>query len=148
MVMFTLMENPDLLNLHARQQNPKGNGETRSSASGWMKSLARTLKNSMAQDYTKMFKKEDNYKQMAEEQIITGLSMKLDAFAKMLKLHSYNEQGIFQGHLNPVSYELIEPIHMICPKTVECETVACQFRSLLQVTKSRDIPRVTLIKDS
>ena len=148
MVMFTLMENPDLLNLHARQQNPKCDGETCSSASAWMKSLARILKNTMGQDYTRMFKKEDNYKQIAEKQIITGLSMKLDAFAKKLKLHLYNEQGTFQCHLNPVSYQLIEPIHMICPKTVECETVACQFRSLLQVTKSQDIPKVTLIKGS
>jgi hypothetical protein len=148
MVMFTLMDNPDLLNLHARQQNPKCEGETRSSASAWMKSLAHILKNTMGQEHTKLFKKEDNYRQMPEEQIITALSMKLDAFAKKIELHSYNEQGIFQGHLNPISYQSIEPIHMICPTTVECETVACQFRSLLQVTKTRDIPKVTLIKGS
>ena len=34
LVLFTLTENPDLLNLHARQKNPRYEGETRSSVSG------------------------------------------------------------------------------------------------------------------
>src|ERR1700755_2626280 len=40
MVLFTLTDNPDLLNLHTRQKNPDHKGEQKTHASGWMKSLA------------------------------------------------------------------------------------------------------------
>ena len=38
-VLFTTTSNPDLLNLHARQQNPQ-HGEAVQVVSGWMKALA------------------------------------------------------------------------------------------------------------
>jgi hypothetical protein len=147
-LLFTLTENPDLLNLHARQQNPKCEGETCTAASGWIKSLARVLRDTLGQDHTKMFKKSENYSQMSGDQIISTISMKLDAFSKKLGLHSYDQNGAYKGNLKPVSHQSIEPIHMICPNAVECETVGCHCRSLLQITKARDIPKVTLIKGS
>jgi hypothetical protein len=36
LVLFSLTENPELLNLHSRQQNPKYEGENATTASGWM----------------------------------------------------------------------------------------------------------------
>ncbi|KAF8806697.1 hypothetical protein BYT27DRAFT_7030534, partial [Phlegmacium glaucopus] len=43
LVLFSLTDNPDLLNLHARQQHPSCSGEKKSALSGWIKCLARTL---------------------------------------------------------------------------------------------------------
>jgi len=41
LVFFSLVENPDLLNLHARQKHPSLQNENRIIASSWMKSLSR-----------------------------------------------------------------------------------------------------------
>jgi hypothetical protein len=38
-MLFTLLSNPDVLNLHARQQHPQLQGEKRESLSSWMKAL-------------------------------------------------------------------------------------------------------------
>ena len=40
LVLFTMTDNPDLLSLHAQQQNPKYVEETCSLISGWIKCLA------------------------------------------------------------------------------------------------------------
>jgi hypothetical protein len=43
LVLFTITDNTDLLNLHARQQNPEYSDEHTSSDSGWIRGLARAL---------------------------------------------------------------------------------------------------------
>ena len=45
LVLFTMTENPDLLNLHAWQNNPSCPGEYKVKASGWIKALASALQN-------------------------------------------------------------------------------------------------------
>jgi hypothetical protein len=40
LMLFTITDNPDLLSLHARQQNPEYPDETHSSDSGWIRGLA------------------------------------------------------------------------------------------------------------
>src|SRR6266498_2124532 len=42
-ILFTLIENPDLLNLHFRQKNPQYSGENRSQHSGWIIALGNAL---------------------------------------------------------------------------------------------------------
>ena len=42
----------------------------------------------------------------------------------------------------------IEPALVICPASMECQTTSCRGRALIQDTRDRDVPRVTLIKDS
>ena len=51
-VLFTTTTNPDLLNLHARQQNPQL-GEAPQVVSGWMKALG----HSVAMAVTDVFQK-------------------------------------------------------------------------------------------
>jgi hypothetical protein len=63
-------------------------------------------------------------------------------------LYPYNKHGQFQGKLKPISHASIQAAQLICPNAVVCETSTCNPRSLLQSTKIRDIPRVTLIKGS
>jgi hypothetical protein len=43
LVLFSLTENPDLLNLHSCQKMPLLHGENKQSTSGWIKALARAL---------------------------------------------------------------------------------------------------------
>ena len=147
-ILFSLTENPDLLNLHARQQYVQCEGENQIALSGWMKGLARAVKKSIDQNQRKPLKMKNVAKGMDEEQEITTFSFKLDLLAKLLDLHPYNEHGQLVDKLQPVSHKLIQPVHVLCPNSMECETVNCNSRSLLQSTRTRDIPQVTLIKNS
>jgi hypothetical protein len=65
-----------------------------------------------------------------------------------LKLYPYDDHGKFQGKLKPISHASIQAAQVICPNAIICETITCNPRSLVQITKIRDIPRVTLIKGS
>lgn len=145
--LFTLTENPDLLNLHTRQQNPKYPGEVHSSNSGWIKALACGLQEKLGDDANILFNNQ-KFSTMSNDQITHDISGKLDGFAKTLQLYPYNSQGHFKGKLKPISYESIQAVHVICPNAAVCETLSCNPRSLLQTTKVRDIPRVALIKGS
>ena len=49
-------------------------------------------------------------------------------------------------NLQVISDCAIQPVITICPQAVECETYSCSGRSLMQSTRNRDVPRVTLIK--
>ena len=42
-ILFTLVENPDLLNLHFRQQIPQCSGENKTQVSGWIVALVNSL---------------------------------------------------------------------------------------------------------
>ena len=147
LVLFTITDNPELLSLHARQQNPKYKGETRSTHSGWIKCLARGLQERLGEKDTRLFKHQQIHK-LSKEEIILDISGKLDALAKLLDLYPYDSEGQFQGKLKPISYISIQAVQVICPHTVVCKTTTCNPRSLLQTTQLRDIPRVTLIKGS
>ena len=147
-ILFSLTENPDLLNLHARQQYAKCEGELRTAASGWMNSLARALKKRIIENQGQPLKMKFVDKDMDEEQETKALSLKLDGLSRILNLHPYNDDGEFQGKLQPVSHKLIQPVHVICPNSMECETNNCNGRSLLQSTATRDIPLVTLVKNN
>src|ERR1700679_3594253 len=80
LVLFTITDNPDLLNLHARQQNPRYNGETHSSKSGWLKCLARALQEKLKEDNTKLFK---HYQkdQLSDKEKVDDITQKLDGLA-------------------------------------------------------------------
>ena len=147
-ILFSLTENPDLLNLHARQQYAQCGGENWVVISGWIKGLARAIKKSIDQKQKRPLKMKNVAKEMDEEQEITAFGCKLDILAKLLDLHPYDEHGQLVDKLQPVSHKLIQPVHVLCPNSMECETASCNSRSLLQSTRTRDIPQVTLIKDS
>jgi len=48
MVLFTLTNNPTLLSLHARQQNPAVHGENKVEITAWIKALAHALQEKLA----------------------------------------------------------------------------------------------------
>ena len=76
------------------------------------------------------------------------LLKKVDGLAKLLNLYPYDSDGQFREKLKAVSYTSIKAAQVICPLSITCETASCNPRSLLQNTRLRDIPRVTLIKGS
>ena len=147
LVLFTITDNHDLLNLHARQQNPRYDGENSSSNSGWLKCLARALQERLEEDNTKLFKIYQN-NQLSDKEKVDGVTQKLDGLAKLLNMYPYDSDGHFQGKLKAVSHKSIKAAQVICPLSITCETASCNPRSLLQTTRLRDIPRVTLIKGS
>ena len=147
LVLFTITDNHDLLNLHARQQNPRYTGEHNLSKSGWLKCLARALQEKLEEDNTKLFKHyQEN--QLSDKEKVDGVTEKLDGLAKLLNLYPYDSDGQFQGKLKAVSYKSIKAAQVICPHSITCETASCNPCSLLQNSRLRDIPRVTLIKGS
>jgi hypothetical protein len=145
-VLFTLTSNPDLLNLHARQQKQVYQEEQSQQISGWMKVLARSLEEKLGTSTNRLFSKSENRSQMSVNETITTIGTKLDNLSKLLKLNPYDENGIFQDKLQPISERNIEPALVICPSVMECETVTCNPRSLLQNIDNRDMAKVTFIK--
>jgi len=80
-----------------------------------------------------------------EEKRITPLSVKLDELAIALHLIP-KAKKVPKTKLLPISQKEIEPVLVICPRSIVCEDITCSPRSLVQKTKLRDIPKVTLIK--
>lgn len=146
-VLFTTTSNTDLLNLHARQQNPKSD-ESAQVISGWIKALARALQEKLNEDTDRLFKKSENKSALNDIRIQHEIGIKLDGLSKLLKLYPYNAKGQQQNPIKPVSEKDIEPALVICPASMECQTITCKSRALIQDTRDRDVPRVTLVKDS
>src|SRR6266550_4677191 len=142
MLLLTMTENVDLLSLHGRQQNAIFQEENSTVATGWIKALARQV---MKRLEKKPLVLESS--KMTSDQKIRVLGLNLDALAKLLKLHPYNKKGKFKGKMKPVSKAEIQPVHVISPEAVVCETGTCNPRSLVQFTRARDVPLVTLIKN-
>jgi hypothetical protein len=74
------------------------------------------------------------------------VARKLNDLAIDLNLTLYNEEDNYTEKLLPVSNKAIQPVHVICPTSMVCETATCVARSLVQATPECDIPLVTLIK--
>lgn len=145
-ILFTITDNPDLLSLHARQQHPKYKEENVTSSSGWIKGLARALQENFTDKESMLFNHHEITHETTENQKTGLVGEKLGDLAKVLKMHPYNTSNRFLGKLKAVSYKSIQGAQVICPDAVVCQTKACNPRALLQSTRSRDIPRVTLIK--
>ena len=145
-VLFTMTSNLDLLNLHARQQHARAPGEYQQLNSGWIKALARALEYRLGNTAETLLCTTENRSSMTNEQVISSISIKLDSFAKLLKLNPYGKKRKFHGKLNAVSQDDIQPVHVICPTSMECETKTCQSCVLLKKTKDHDVAYATLIK--
>ena len=129
LVLFTVVDNTELLSLHARQQHPKYPDESSSSISGWIRGLARALQERLGEKQKRLFKDADNGN---PDNQISAIGVKLDGLAKVLQLYPYDEHGKFQGKLKPISHKSIQAAYVLCPNAVCCETETCNPQSLLQ----------------
>lgn len=144
LVLFSLIENPDLLNLHARQKHPIHRNEKRIVATGWMKSLSRALGNQLGDAGVLMLFPP---KQILQDTWETDLTLKLDSFSEILGLTPY-KKGVFVQKLQTVSQKSIKPVVIICPMDMTCTIDSCKSRHISLMTRQRDIPSATLLKGS
>src|SRR5882762_9309729 len=137
-VLFTMTNNCDVLNLHGRQQM----------ISGWLKALARALDGKLGQDTEQLFQINDNLSSLDNDQRNGAIAIKLDFLYKLLDLSPYDDEGVcHQSRYKQVRKE-IEPAYVISPTSMQCQTQSCNGRSFHINTRDRDIPRATLIKGS
>ena len=103
MVFFTLIKNPELLNLHARQKNPQLPSEKSIISSAWMHALCHQLKDHLPDGgFASLFKKNEFTTETWED----DLSRKLDGFSECLKLTPYRNV-LFHKKLLPISQKSI-----------------------------------------
>lgn len=74
-LLFTMTENPELLSLHARQQNPVFSDENNVQVSGWMKALANALTNRLEEKIETLFKRSEQ--PLNDDQIVFSLGKSL-----------------------------------------------------------------------
>ena len=80
--------------------------------------MAKGVKSGFPGDARRIFKKND--KPESDDDLVTSLAVMLDGLAKALKLSPFDDDDKFTGKLQPVSHELIQPVHVICPNAVVC----------------------------
>ena len=87
-IFFTLIENTNLLNLHARQKIKVVPGEKGKRATGWMKPLSRALYEQISKQGTEemLFTSSELLEYTDKEKRITPLTIKLDELAVALNL--------------------------------------------------------------
>ncbi|KAF8239830.1 hypothetical protein L208DRAFT_1559891, partial [Tricholoma matsutake] len=147
LLLFTMTENPNLLSLHARQQYSLTKGENISAINSWIKSLSQAV-HAKVNNSASLLHESDRYEGISENHIVSNIATKLDGLAWHLGLIKYNKKGHLKTGLKPMSYTAIEAVHIICPQSYQCVTSGCGFQSLVQTTKQRDIPLVTLVKNN
>ena len=143
MLLLTMTENVDLLSLHGCQRRAIFPQEKSTVATGWIRALARQVLKKVG---GKPFMVEGSNDTVSDK--VRSLGLKLDLLAKLLGLSPCNEKGKYMGRIKSISKREIQPVHIICPEAVVCETTTCNPRALLQHTKQKDISLITLIKDS
>ena len=141
-LLFSLTENTDLLNLHSRQQQQIYPSERIIKYTGWMSSLVNELLNKLDEEtIIQLFKNSD---QKNDRDKVLG--DKFHAMAQQLKLLPYGNSNKFKSNrVLPISHDKIKPVHLLCPRTFTCTTASCNPRSLIQLSRDRDIPRTNLI---
>ena len=129
-LLCSLTENLEFLNLHGWQQHSKVGNEHCSPLSGWIKMFSRILlAERLRQTRNELFKPEDaaplseaeNYTTHA----VTRLSIKLNKMITVLGLNSHKLNGKLRHRRRAISYEAIEPVFLICPQAYQCETASC-----------------------
>ena len=120
-VLFTLTNNSDVLNLHAHQQHPPPD-ERLQMISGWLKALARALDEKLGQDTGQLFQTTAN---LNNDQRNSAIAIKLNSLYKLLDLSPYDNEGVFhQSRYKQVRKE-IEPAYVISPTSIQCQTQSC-----------------------
>ena len=142
MVLLTMTDSVHLLSLHGHQHKAIFPQEKSTIATGWIRALARQV---LIKVEGKPFMVERSNDTVDEK--VRSLGLKLNSLAMLLRLHPYNEKGKYMGRIKPISQRDIQPVYIICPEAVVCETTTCNPHALIQHTKNRDIPFVTLIKN-
>ena len=151
-LLFSLTENPQFLNLHGRRQHSKWNKEPGRQITSWITVFSQILLGiRLKETRAELFLPHDGIIALTPDapycdKSVAALSYKLDRMITPLKLNPFKSNGNLAHRRKTVSYKAIEPMHLICPGSYQCETSSCSPFSLTQNTRYRDIPQVTLLK--
>lgn len=133
LLLFSLMETPELLNLHNRQKKSQITGEQARMDNGWIRALIHGLESKLS--HSKLatlfpnsvsFSKNKKTLSISEQ---TQLAIQLNSFIELLGLTSMDQNNDFQP-IATISQAEIKPIHFICPSTAVCESAGCHSRHL------------------
>src|ERR1700734_821687 len=120
-VLFTMTNNSDLLNLHARQQHPLPD-ERFQMISGWLKALAHALDGKLGQETGRLFQTAGDLSNLDNDQRNSVIATKLDLLYQLLNRSPYDDEGVFhQNRCKQVKKE-IEPAYIISPASMQCQT--------------------------
>jgi hypothetical protein len=146
LILFSLTSNPDLLNLHAQQQNPNPmcSGELRQSVTGWMKAFVWSLQNRLGTTTDDLFQPSDGLPNMTRDQRLTAIGEKMNNVVLGLGLYPYNQRGRLHQWIGEIDDSSISPIRLLCPSNAMCVTNDCELRALRQDTRERNVAHVTL----
>ena len=67
--------------------------------------------------------KEGNLSSTKKSKLVAG---KPNDLAVDLNLAPYDDEDNYTGKLLPISHETIQPVHVICPSSMVCETATCK----------------------
>lgn len=147
LILLSLVENTDLLNLHHRQKHPLYSGEYQSTApTAWMKAFARALSRRCPLDSVLAPLADSSAR--SEDQNIAEMAEQLDGLSRVLSLTPYSADDSSPSWLKPVSRKAIEPVRLICPATPICLTGNCLPRYLKLETSSTTMSPVALVLPS
>jgi hypothetical protein len=146
-LLFSVTENTELLNLHARQQYSLHKGEKCIMSSSWIRQLSQAIYSKLQIDNSELFHANDVHAGITANQLYANLGARLDHLAKSLGLIQFNRKGKLIP-VKSVSFKTIEAAYVLCTPSYECQTRSCKSRSLHQISRNRDISLVTLIKDN
>ncbi|KAH6911604.1 hypothetical protein BKA70DRAFT_1423335 [Coprinopsis sp. MPI-PUGE-AT-0042] len=132
-ILSSVLENPELLNLHFRCILPLVGQEQSSTA--WMDHFASWL--------AKRFLPKTPLLPRRSE---TTLSTSLVNLAKLLHLNPYDKYDLLVNECKPIDLSSVEPSLAIVSKSYECQNQHCRRYSLFPHMKKEEIAQVTLIK--
>ncbi len=136
LVLFSLTENSDLLNLHGHQKNPQVQGERKEMFSGWIKTLARALEDRLGSGAKTLLKHREILQDLDNDALIIPIATKLDGMASILKLEPvFSKSGKIKRRIATIRHQEIVAVHVICPASFECEDTNCQPVALHQNTR-------------
>jgi hypothetical protein len=114
MLLFTVIENTNLLNLHQRQQNPQildENPEKQVELSSWLNSLTRKgQKQTTRAKFKTLFQTSENLQLIPDNEIISRLSVKLNDFIEVLGLNSFGSGVLYSPPCIPARIQRIPGI--------------------------------------
>jgi hypothetical protein len=147
-ILFSLTNNPELLNLHARQQNPNPlcSGELRQSVTGWMKAFLWSLQTRLGTTMDELFQPSDHSSHLSRDQHLTVAGKKMDNVIHGLGLYPYSQHGRLRQWIGEIDMSSIAPVRLLCPHNAICVTSDCQPRALRQDIRERNVSHVTLLQ--
>jgi len=143
-ILFSILENPEIFNHHGRTKYHKHKSEYTISHNSWISGFSEILLGRLPGGVKDVFGNDASFDRIGTSAMIIAV----DKVATTLGYQSYTSDGKKLRTLKPVNLQKLQPIHMIVPKPSECQTETCEPYAIKRHTISRDIPQVTLLKGS